>query len=344
MINIVEYVQALDNILKPPRPIGTGTGPGINIPLRTSQPSSLPTTKVPPNTLEKNPNGYPILPIPFPSDTWKKTAWDSLFTEYLGQHYNLACGGKDRHIPYKRISENQTKYIDPKYLPRGTDFRPPRNIGINEMKSIFQHLLSRQQKHGPEDTFKFKSIKLKGITVPAIYNSTIIVSPGATHITPCAGGRPGPDTPATNTRSSTRRNTSIPPPSSGDLNPGATNTCADVEPDTTSPETNKRCKESNPCVGATIPTRPRPRPNYKKQSNATNREPETCPQMVTDVVTVDHPTMEKLLRMGVPPHAASNGPNDGLPLYKVDGRKYRHHLESVILNNSPIDPNIDPNL
>ena len=38
------------------------------------------------------------------------------------------------------------------------------------MKSIFDHLLTRQRKNGPEGAFKSKSIKFKGKTVPADYD------------------------------------------------------------------------------------------------------------------------------------------------------------------------------
>ena len=38
------------------------------------------------------------------------------------------------------------------------------------MKSIFDHLLTRQRENSPEGAFKFKSIKFKGKTVPADYD------------------------------------------------------------------------------------------------------------------------------------------------------------------------------
>ena len=91
-------------------------------------------------TLEKNEKGYPILPDPIPSDGWKKSMWGSLYSDYLSQHYHLACGGIMKHIPYKRISKNQQDFIDNKYLPQKTTFRSPRNINISEMKSIFDHI------------------------------------------------------------------------------------------------------------------------------------------------------------------------------------------------------------
>ena len=49
-------------------------------------------------------------------------------------------------------------------------FQPPQNILVNDMKSIFNHFLQHQATYGPEDTFKFKSIKFKGKGIPANYN------------------------------------------------------------------------------------------------------------------------------------------------------------------------------
>ena len=172
MVNIVQYVQAMDEILHPTRGqndgTSTGTGTGIG-------PDALPTNKIIQKStpLERNVNGYPMLPDPIPSDGWLKTTWDSLFSDYIGQQYHLACGGTTKHIPYKRISENQLEFIENKYLPRKTTFRSPRNIPMQEMISIFDHLLQRQRTHGPEDTFTFKSIKFKGKTVPANYPKNI---------------------------------------------------------------------------------------------------------------------------------------------------------------------------
>ena len=48
-------------------------------------------------------------------------------------------------------------------------FRPLSNILVNDMKSIFDHFLQCQATYGPEDTFKFKSIKFKGKGIPANY-------------------------------------------------------------------------------------------------------------------------------------------------------------------------------
>ena len=161
MINLVEYIQCMDNLKNP----ATGTGTGDGNALTSVNNNSGPTQ----GQLKKNRNGFPILPDPLPDDNFKKTEWEALFTEYLGQQYHLATGGKIMQIPYKRISENQRDFIDSKYLPRKTIFRAPRNIALQEMKGIFEYLLERQRVHGPEDTFKFKSIKLKGKTVPSHY-------------------------------------------------------------------------------------------------------------------------------------------------------------------------------
>ena len=168
MVKLVEYVQAIDKTLLNTSNFSVGTGTGLgadtgadDLPRNFTVEKSI--------VLGKDVNGFPILPDPIPSDGWKKTNWDSLFTDYLSQQYHLACGGIKRHIPYKQISEKQQDFIDKKYLPRKTMFRPPRNITLDEMKTIFEHFLQSQRSNGPGNTFKFKSIKLKGKTVSANY-------------------------------------------------------------------------------------------------------------------------------------------------------------------------------
>lgn len=168
MVKLVEYVQAIDLMLNPH--VGARSGPdatdGPN-----AGPVGFPTNMIIPKSiiLDKDLNGYPILPDPIPSEGWKKTTWNSLFSDYLGQHYHLACGGEPKHIPYKRISEQQQDFIPNKYLPYEMIFRSPRNITLKEMETFFDHLLRRQRSHGPEDTFKFTSIKFKGDTIPALH-------------------------------------------------------------------------------------------------------------------------------------------------------------------------------
>jgi hypothetical protein len=165
MIKMVEYIQALDNLKNPASVPGPGPGPDAGHGAVPANKGISPTH----GRLEKNRNGFPILPDPISSDGWKKTTWDALFTDYLGKQYHMATGGKIMHIPYKLINENQREFIDPRYLPRNTIFRPPRNIVLQEIKGIFEYLLQRQRDHGPEDTFIFKSIKSKGNTVPSQY-------------------------------------------------------------------------------------------------------------------------------------------------------------------------------
>ena len=88
MVKLVEYIQAMDKILNPiHRPDnGTGTSTGHSPDGVQLKPIHLKST-----TLEKNEKGYPILPDPIPSDGWKKSTWESLYLDYLGQHYHLAC-------------------------------------------------------------------------------------------------------------------------------------------------------------------------------------------------------------------------------------------------------------
>jgi hypothetical protein len=144
MISLVEYVQAINKIQNPPNPSQVSSGPdsGTNTnTIRIGNPSSS-------IQIEKNANDFFILPDPIPSEVWKKPDWDRLFTDYLGNIYHLACSGNERHIPYKHISENQKDFIEPKYLPRKTSFRAPRNIPLKEMKGIFDNFIERQRKYG----------------------------------------------------------------------------------------------------------------------------------------------------------------------------------------------------
>ena len=175
MVKLVEYVLTMDRFLNPTSGSDSGTGTGTGAAAGTGTIDG--TAELPSNMiiqksciLDKNENGYPILPDPIPSEGWKKTTWDSLFTDYIGQQYHLACGGRASHIPYKHISEDQEGFIENQYLPPKTIFRSPRNITLDEMKVIFDHFLQRQRKYGHEETFKFKSIKHKGKTIPASYS------------------------------------------------------------------------------------------------------------------------------------------------------------------------------
>jgi hypothetical protein len=170
MVKLVEYIQSLDNRLSPPEQNRTGTETGTAVIIGNGtgnniSPMSSPSTLI----LEKSPKGYPILPDPIPSERWKKTQWEILFSDYIRQQYHLALGGKNHAVPYKRIAEKQLDFIEPKYLPRKTIFKSPRNTTLDEIKSILDFFLKRQRDHGPEEAFRFKAIKLKGITVATEY-------------------------------------------------------------------------------------------------------------------------------------------------------------------------------
>ena len=98
-----------------------------------------------------------------------KDGKENLFSDFIRQKYHLALGGKNHRVPYKWIAEKQIDFIEPKYLPQKTILKSPRNTTIDEIKLILEFFLKRQHDHGPEDAFRFKAIKLKGITVPAEY-------------------------------------------------------------------------------------------------------------------------------------------------------------------------------
>ena len=112
-MKLVEYVQSMDkykNTLSGPCGGTDGGTNGGNAEI----PSKLIIYKL--ITLKKNENGYPILPDPIPLEGWKKSTWDHLFTDYLGQQYQLAYRGitkkiQKKQIPYKIISEKQQFFI-----------------------------------------------------------------------------------------------------------------------------------------------------------------------------------------------------------------------------------------
>lgn len=94
MIKLVEYMQAMDKIINP------SAGPTVSTSLDTGPinvgPIDILTTIVilKPTALERNKMDIPLYLILFPHKDGKKTTWDKLFTDYLGQQYCLACGEK----------------------------------------------------------------------------------------------------------------------------------------------------------------------------------------------------------------------------------------------------------
>ena len=86
MMKLVEYVQSMDKYKNTLSGLCSSTNGG-----NAEIPSNLIIHKL--ITLKRNENGYPILPDPIPLEGWKKLTWDHLFTDYLGQQYQLAYGG-----------------------------------------------------------------------------------------------------------------------------------------------------------------------------------------------------------------------------------------------------------
>jgi hypothetical protein len=70
-LSFLKYVKALQSKQRHPAlPFGIGNDP--------DEPKVV---------LESTGGGYPILPIPLPSQNWKKKDWEDLFTMYMGRHY-----------------------------------------------------------------------------------------------------------------------------------------------------------------------------------------------------------------------------------------------------------------
>lgn len=301
MVKLVEYIQTLDNIINPTQPeIGTGggAGPGPIIPIPTH------SSRI---QLQKTTHGYPILPDPIPSEGWKKSSWDSLFSDYLGQQYHLAFGGKICHIPYKLISEKQKDFIDSVYLPRKTIFRPPRNIGVDEMKSIFDHLLQRQRNHGPEDTFKFKSIKLKGKSVPSQYKTVESNEIDCSSSAPPGATAPGATTPGPTPIRSSMRN--VTPGTTHDTTPRTTSRTTPGTPLGTTPGPTPAPGTTAP--GVTVPgaSNPGPPPIRSSMRNVTpSTTPETTPRTTSGTTpgTTPGPTPGPTPSPGATPGATAS--------------------------------------
>lgn len=180
-LSMMNYIKALrTRQTHPDLPFGLGKGTGH-----------------PKIDLQITPGGYPILPVPLPSENWGKKEWENLFTMYIGKHYGkfhscgrgrefigfveLATGGKTTHPPYKDISTRQTLFIENKYLPKKTKIKQPRNLSKLQIQQIFSHISQRQEQYGPEDAFKFKSIKRnKKISVSQYPDQSILSSPAPT--------------------------------------------------------------------------------------------------------------------------------------------------------------------
>src|ERR1700678_3268124 len=101
MVKLVEYVQAMNKILNPPNlSVGTGTRP-----VADTGTDDLPRnfTVQKSTVLEKNVNGFPVLPDPIPSEGWKKITGKSLSITSIASTILGALGGIKKHIPYKQI-------------------------------------------------------------------------------------------------------------------------------------------------------------------------------------------------------------------------------------------------
>lgn len=172
-LSMLEYVIALQTKKDMPDvPFGAGAGHGNN-------------RDGPKIVLETSHSGFPILPIPLPSQSWNKHDWEQLFTTYMGRHYckpkqmfpfqmftygiDLATGGKSSHLPYADIEQRQTAFIETKYIPATIKIRQPRNMTKPVIQELFQHLSRRQEMDGPDRTLIFKSVKLGKKTSPPQY-------------------------------------------------------------------------------------------------------------------------------------------------------------------------------
>lgn len=211
-----------------------------------------------------------------------------------------------------------------KYLPRGTKFKQARSLSKETIAGIFKHLVDRQELHGADDAFRFKSFKNgKGEFKPAIYNE-----PEVEDTEPEAND----DGPTRLRRGRARGKKQpviagiIPPEPEVD----------DVEPEAAEPEIN-----NDEPLGATRASRARTR-----RGKATPAGPELGPETVTeagpgptetpamreyipDHVIIDQDLATRLRDAGCPIPNAFNGPADGPPQYAIPRNTYETY-EGII--------------
>jgi len=87
-----------------------------------------------------------------------------------------ACGGKEGHIPWTTILQNERWYIDPKYLPASHNFclADPHNMKAHNLAQLLSHWQKRQDMLGKKETFRWSCILEGESTVDPQYGARII--------------------------------------------------------------------------------------------------------------------------------------------------------------------------
>lgn len=124
--------------------------------------------------------GYPSIVGFKAGDVIPKKRLEELLRRYLRRHYceyrpryilkrkiyhvnylDLASGGKgegERSPPYQRIHDDQTKYIEAKYLPEGLKLIDPRNMKQADVLAFVKHIAERQVTNESAQVFRFAKV------------------------------------------------------------------------------------------------------------------------------------------------------------------------------------------
>lgn len=73
----------------------------------------------------------------------------------------MATGGGAKLPPYSNIEKDQDEFIEPEYLPKGMVLRQARTMKEADIAQLFEYISHRQEAHGAENAFRFKSFKHK---------------------------------------------------------------------------------------------------------------------------------------------------------------------------------------
>ncbi|PPQ84841.1 hypothetical protein CVT26_011893, partial [Gymnopilus dilepis] len=122
---------------------------------------------------EKTAEGFPILPKPLPIIDKGKKDLEEFYNRYMSDHYALATGGKYTIAPWTDMTKDVHGVIDRKYIPKDVRLTNPRNTKKQAIEDLFEHILLRQEKHGPEDAFRFKGFRKGNEIVPTVYPGQI---------------------------------------------------------------------------------------------------------------------------------------------------------------------------
>lgn len=125
-------------------------------------------------------------------------------------------------VPWKKLSEDTRTFVEACYLPRAFVLGKPRDVKAAKIKQFFEHILKREEKHSPSDSFRFARVigRRGGDAIQAIYPGPL-ESAGATRVKPRKSkAKPKPKGKAKHL-STTQLNALIPiDPSSRGVTPG----------------------------------------------------------------------------------------------------------------------------